>query len=871
MASARAARGYPPPDLLKLFFGDIKKLPGIAGRSDYIPLTRRIERGRVLFSVAGQDRGATLRRIIHLLQEKQAVLTEICPAVRFDDFVTTAAREIEAFLDDPAQTVPSSVACYENAPSSDPETAREEAWQCFYLLALLPPALREDHTLSPALLAEFSRHSELVQDEYKQCRETLITGTLRYVIRIALGYLWSGIPYLDLVQEGYFGLVAAADRFEERRGANYQQYASTWARQRLTRYIGDYARLIRVPVHQHEKTAAIGRQIRALTRKYGAAPSPLELAIHLGWLTQADLDLLQLHRRWQQHEAAQARLAESRRCLSYREADPRAIPSDIFYKVTALNKVYHDLNQELGHKPDEITLFVRLGWLSPGDAPHISPPDQPKPAPARVKQARARLRKARSQLRTYAITTATHHSLERTIIIKSYPTGKQVPIIDYLVAPDDPELRGEDRALHEEIQELLAGLPARDRDIINLRFGLMDGEDRTLEEVGQHFNITRERVRQIEGKVFRMLRRTGLQVYNNQQKASRSLPGQIGQQIHCRLLAALEKQPPLEAADRHARLRREHSRIERLIDQYIMRGRKRLLTSRRYGSRAQMCRKVLEQAGEPLHYSTIHDHILQLLPPGAHYPKDRTYATLFYSNAFQPLGNGVFGLAEWDYLSVNEAGERVLNHCPRPLLPDAADTRAFFESIMVGREILRRQPGISKTQFYAEMLAWAGQPRMSQQEQAAFDAWYAAGLFEYIDISSQTNGRLEAIIDPNARLNDVRMYCLNALCRRVRKMPELLLTLKTLARPTIPDIQYVLFGGDRAGFDVPDRLRMLAAFEAVRAEGGQWRLTPIGEAILQANPPQELPDFSVIDEVLANGDDEDLDDLAWEDGLGLLE
>ncbi len=72
----------------------------------------------------------------------------------------------------------------------------------------------------------------------------------------------------------------------------------------------------------------------------------------------------------------------------------------------------------------------------------------------------------------------------------------------------------------------------------------MDGEDRTLEEVGQHFNITRERVRQIEGKVFRMLRRTGLQVYNNQQRASRSLPGQIGQQIHCRLLAALEKQPP---------------------------------------------------------------------------------------------------------------------------------------------------------------------------------------------------------------------------------------------------------------------------------------------------------------------------------------
>ena len=44
------------------------------------------------------------------------------------------------------------------------------------------------------------------------------------------------------------------------------------------------------------------------------------------------------------------------------------------------------------------------------------------------------------------------------------------------------------------------------------------------------------------------------------------------------------------------------------------------------------------------------------------------------------------------------------------------------------------------------------------------------------------------------------------------------------------------------------RLNLLAAFEAVQRVGDEWRLTPIGESALAANPPQELPDFSVMDD-----------------------
>ena len=57
-----------------------------------------------------------------------------------------------------------------------------------------------------------------------------------------------------------------------------------------------------------------------------------------------------------------------------------------------------------------------------------------------------------------------------------------------------------------ELNEVLAGLSTRERKVLELRFGLKDGRQRTLEEVGQFFGVTRERIRQIEAKALRRLR-----------------------------------------------------------------------------------------------------------------------------------------------------------------------------------------------------------------------------------------------------------------------------------------------------------------------------------------------------------------------------
>jgi RNA polymerase sigma factor (sigma-70 family) len=60
--------------------------------------------------------------------------------------------------------------------------------------------------------------------------------------------------------------------------------------------------------------------------------------------------------------------------------------------------------------------------------------------------------------------------------------------------------------LPREVAKLLAPLPEREREILTLRFGLDRGEPRTLEEVGEHFNLTRERIRQLQVRALCKLR-----------------------------------------------------------------------------------------------------------------------------------------------------------------------------------------------------------------------------------------------------------------------------------------------------------------------------------------------------------------------------
>ncbi|WP_419490470.1 RNA polymerase sigma factor RpoD [Dialister hominis] len=79
------------------------------------------------------------------------------------------------------------------------------------------------------------------------------------------------------------------------------------------------------------------------------------------------------------------------------------------------------------------------------------------------------------------------------------------------VAPDDA---AGSILLREQIEELLQSLTDKERQVLELRFGLKDGKTRTLEEVGKYFDVTRERIRQIEGKALVKLKKSAKTLIN---------------------------------------------------------------------------------------------------------------------------------------------------------------------------------------------------------------------------------------------------------------------------------------------------------------------------------------------------------------------
>ncbi len=117
-------------------------------------------------------------------------------------------------------------------------------------------------------------------------RRSFIQANLRLVVAVAKRYQHSGLPFLDLIQEGNLGLIRAVEKFDYRKGFKFSTYATWWIRQAISRAIADKSRTIRVPVHMMDTIGQVHSAETELIKKLGRAPTDEEIAEAAG-LTEA--------------------------------------------------------------------------------------------------------------------------------------------------------------------------------------------------------------------------------------------------------------------------------------------------------------------------------------------------------------------------------------------------------------------------------------------------------------------------------------------------------------------------------------------------------------------------------------------------------
>ena len=177
------------------------------------------------------------------------------------------------------------------------------------------------------------------------------------------------------------------------------------------------------------------------------------------------------------------------------------IPVHMVETINRQARIQRSLQQELGRDPTHEELAMKMEFLEKDDVDQVR--DAMESNVQLEVELERRLERAAAKVRRIQRLSQEPLSLETPVGNEETSSLGDFIEDDSLPGPVDSASR---RMLREQMAEILDGLNERERKVLEMRFGLQDDIPRTLEDVGKEFNVTRERVRQIEAKALRKLR-----------------------------------------------------------------------------------------------------------------------------------------------------------------------------------------------------------------------------------------------------------------------------------------------------------------------------------------------------------------------------
>jgi RNA polymerase primary sigma factor len=178
------------------------------------------------------------------------------------------------------------------------------------------------------------------------------------------------------------------------------------------------------------------------------------------------------------------------------------IPVHMVETINRIIRTQRDMVQKLGREPTTEELALELDYLTPDEADQIKNAlrDKQQIDPLLYRKWKQATGKIRNILR-----------ISQEPMSLELPVGDQgdaTELGDFIEddSVEEPVNAASKQLLREQVRNVLEFLSDRERQVLEMRFGLMDGRDHTLEEVGKEFGVTRERIRQIEAKALRKLR-----------------------------------------------------------------------------------------------------------------------------------------------------------------------------------------------------------------------------------------------------------------------------------------------------------------------------------------------------------------------------